>query len=54
VSIALPEHLPREVETHMPAAQDCAACGAELINLEFAVALYVGGIALEIGQATRR
>ena len=26
----LPDHLPREVETHMPAEQGCPACGAEL------------------------
>jgi transposase len=30
---ALPNHLPREVETYMPAAQDCPACGAELNKL---------------------
>jgi transposase len=29
----LPEHLRREVETHMPAAQGCPACGAELNKL---------------------
>jgi transposase len=29
----LPNHLPREVETHMPAAQGCPACGAELNKL---------------------
>jgi len=30
---ALPDHLPREVETHAPAAQDCPACGSELNKL---------------------
>jgi transposase len=29
----LPDHLPREVETHMPASQGCPACGAELNKL---------------------
>jgi transposase len=29
----LPNHLPREVETHMPAEQGCPACGAELNKL---------------------
>jgi transposase len=29
----LPNHLPREVETHMPAGQGCPACGAELNKL---------------------
>jgi transposase len=29
----LPNHLPREVETHMPAEQGCPACGAELNRL---------------------
>jgi transposase len=29
----LPNHLPREVETHMPASQGCPACGAELNKL---------------------
>src|SRR5947199_533855 len=28
-----PNHLPREVETHMPASQGCPACGAELNKL---------------------
>ncbi len=30
---ALPNHLAREVETHLPAEQDCPACGAELRKL---------------------
>jgi transposase len=30
---ALPDHLPREVETHAPAAPDCPACGSELNRL---------------------
>jgi transposase len=29
----LPDHLPREVETHMPADQGCPTCGAELNKL---------------------
>jgi transposase len=29
----LPNHLPREVETHRPASKDCPACGAELNKL---------------------
>jgi transposase len=29
----LPNHLAREVETHLPAEQDCPACGAELKKL---------------------
>jgi transposase len=29
----LPSHLPREVQTHMPAAEDCPSCGAELRRL---------------------
>jgi transposase len=29
----LPNHLAREVETHMPAHQDCPSCGAELNRL---------------------
>ena len=29
----LPNHLPREVETHMPASQGCPACGAGLNKL---------------------
>ena len=30
---SLPSHLPREVETHMPADGDCPSCGAELNRL---------------------
>src|ERR1700730_2677440 len=29
----LPEHLPREVHMHMPAADTCTACGGELSKL---------------------
>src|SRR6202167_3115964 len=29
----LPEHLPREVHTHMPAEEACSACGGELSKL---------------------
>src|SRR3954451_20635407 len=30
---SLPDHLPREVQTHAPAEQGCPACGAELNKL---------------------
>jgi transposase len=30
---ALPDHLPREVQTHAPGEQDCPACGAQLNKL---------------------
>lgn len=30
---SLPDHLPREVETHAPAASDCPACGSQLNKL---------------------
>ncbi len=30
---ALPDHLPREVETHAPVEQDCPACGAQMNKL---------------------
>src|SRR4051812_46305345 len=30
---SLPDHLPREVQTHTPAEQGCPACGAELNKL---------------------
>lgn len=30
---ALPEHLPREVQTHAPQHEDCPACGGELSKL---------------------
>jgi transposase len=29
----MPEHLPRETHTHMPAEEDCSACGGGLSKL---------------------